>query len=130
MSQGKGSLQERVLLTCFEFIESDDHWYTAKKDEIFYIRFKQHMEKGTSLDSLLKRGSLKTLHQQWQSQVEEGCDKKRELSDLLRSDEAQRISVNELIARMKKIGKSAPSFSTSPTDVWTSLVPPSSQFLT
>lgn len=103
MSKGKGSLQERILLTCVDFIESDEKWYTAKKDENFYNSFKQHMEKGTSLDSLLKRGSLKTLHQQWQKSADN--DKKRELSDLLRSDEAQRISVNELIARMKKIGK-------------------------
>ena len=49
-------LQERILKTCHDFLESDENLYKEERNDAFYNKFKEFVKKGSTFDSLMQRG--------------------------------------------------------------------------
>ena len=54
-------LQERILQTCRDFLESEVNLYKEERNEAFYKKFKEFIKKGKTFDSLMRRGCSEDL---------------------------------------------------------------------
>ena len=77
-------LQERILRTCYEFMNADSKRHEQVKDAKFFTEFKTFV-KQNSFENLLRRGCGEDLKRQW-SQGGDATET-RELHKILQGDE-------------------------------------------